>query len=88
MFLSSMIESVARLFAPAHALESDCIDHPLLQGMSLRELADLPFPRPLAPELQTPEFEADLPLADLPQTTAIAPAEPHPPAPEALPHAA
>ena len=78
MFLSSMAAAVARLFAPADTLDADYIDHPLLQGMSLRELADLPFPRPEAPE----------PLADLPQVAQIAPAEPHPPTPEVLPHAA
>ena len=83
MFLSSMAAAVARLFAPADTLDTDYIDHPLLQGMSLRELADLPFPRPEAPEFQT-----DSPLADLPQVAHIAPAEPHPPTPEVLPHAA
>ena len=83
MFLSSMAAAVARLFAPADTLDYDCIDHPILQGMSLRELADLPFPRPEVPESLAPES-----LADLPQVAAIVPAEPHPPAPEALPHAA
>ena len=83
MFLSSMAAAVARQFAPTDPLDYDCIDHPLLQGMSLRELADLPFPRPSAPE-----FQADLPLADLPQAADIAPAEPDAPSPEVLPHAA
>lgn len=83
MFLSSMAAAVARLFAPADTLDYDCIDHPLLQGMSLRELADLPFPRPEAPEPQANESRANLP-----QSAAIAPTEPLPPASDALPHAA
>lgn len=34
-----------KFFQLAHPAQNDVIDHPALQEMSLRELADLPMPR-------------------------------------------
>ena len=42
-FLSQLFD---RFFPADPILESDLIDHPVFQAMSLRDLADLPFPRP------------------------------------------
>ena len=37
-----------KLFQIAHPAQDDLLGHPALQEMSLRELADLPLPRPQA----------------------------------------
>ena len=74
-----MLRLLSRIFdalsfdAPVVACEPDPIDHPDFGGMSLRDLADLPFPRP-ASRAEAPD--------------AVGEGEPQPLESDALPHAA
>lgn len=59
-----------RLGPPTEAPAPDPLDHPALRRMSLRELADLPLPRAVQPEVdalgpdepRTPESDAVHPV--------------------------
>lgn len=68
-FLLARLSSGFGLYVPAGINEPDPIDHPAFHGLSLRELADLPFPRPdpreevadaLGPEETPPSEPHDL----------------------------
>ncbi len=73
MLRSLLSRLAAALTDPDESFEPDLIDHPAFAGMSLRDLADLPFPR-------HPSRDAD--------QDAVSASEPQPPESDAVPHAA
>lgn len=46
--LHLMTDALRRHLGPVEGPAPDPLDHPALRGMSLRDLADLPLPRPQA----------------------------------------
>lgn len=52
--LHFMTEALRRRLSPGEAPAPDPLDHPDLRRMSLRELADLPMPRPAAEDAAVP----------------------------------
>lgn len=73
MLRSLLSRLAAALSGPDESFEPDLIDHPAFAGMSLRDLADLPFPR-------HPSRDED--------EDAVIASEPPPQEPDALSHAA
>ncbi len=57
--LHFMTDAVSRHLGPAQVPAPDPFDHPALRRMSLRELADLPAPRPSAVDEATPRADGD-----------------------------